>query len=131
MLLLMEEAKAQSLLKLLLFVVIGLVLMLENIFPSFKDEFELTDSPSGGSLGPEGIENSGFFSLLSSRRGKPRPALAQLTSDKSPLKASATGEIKLSKGKIHSLQIGHVYPAGAVSFGNDRAYLSKQTQWNT
>merc|ERR1712203_745389 len=128
--LLIEEAKAASLLKLLLFVVIGLAL-LENILPSFKAEFEVTDSPSGGGLGPEGIENSGLFSRLSSRRGKPRPALAQLTSDKRPLKASATGETKLSRGKIHSLQIGHVYPAGAVSFGNDRAYLSKQTQWNT
>merc|ERR1711974_361950 len=93
--LLIEEAKAVSLLKLLLFVVIGLAL-LENILPSFKAEFEVTDSPSGGGLGPEGIENSGLFSRLSSSRGKPRPALAQLTSDKRPLKASATGETKLS-----------------------------------
>jgi hypothetical protein len=45
-----EEANAASLLKLLLFVVIGLVLLLENILPSFKAEFEFTDSPSGGGL---------------------------------------------------------------------------------
>ena len=81
-------------------------LYLEKIDPSFNEELEVvTDCPSGGGLGPEGIENSGFFSLRSSKSGRPSPALAQLTSDKSPLKASATGETKLSGGKIHSLQV--------------------------
>ena len=65
-------------------------------YPSFKGELEVIDWPSGGGRGPDGTEKDGIFSRLSSKRGRPNPALAQLTSDKSPLNASATGETKLS-----------------------------------
>ena len=65
-------------------------------YPSFNGELEVIDWPSGGGRGPEGTEKEGIFSRLSSRRGNPNPALAQLTSDNSPLNASATGETKLS-----------------------------------
>ena len=68
-------------------------------YPSFIGELGVIDWPSGGGRGPKGTEKDGIFSRLSSRRGNPNPALAQLTSDKSPLNASATGETKLSAKK--------------------------------
>ena len=55
-------------------------------------------------------------------RGNPRPALAQLTLDNISLSPSATGEAMLDGGNIPALQVGHVYPAGAVLAGNFWAY---------
>ena len=85
---------------------------LENfgMAPSLCEDIGVaTDSPSGGGLGPTGTkENSGFCSFLSSKRGNPKPGLAQLTFVRSPRKASATGETRFSEGKMHSLQVGQV-----------------------
>ena len=36
---------------------------------------------------------------------------------------------KRQDGNMHSLQLGQEYPAGAVSPGNEREYLSRQPQW--
>ena len=47
------------------------------------------DSPSGVGRGPTGIAlNRGLFSILSSRRGSPNPARAQLTFDSNFLSSS-------------------------------------------
>lgn len=60
--------------------------------------------------------------------GKPRPARAQLTVANFSLRTSATGETNFGGGKIHTLHVGQVYPAGAVVAGRSLAYRSKHTQ---
>ena len=54
-----------------------------------------------------------------------------MTSFSFSLRASATGLTRLSGGKRPELHEKQVYPAGAVSGGRDRAYLSRHTQWKT
>jgi len=87
-----------------------------------------TSSPSGVGRGPEGT-TQGFLSRESERRGRPRPARAQLTSCNVCLSLSATGLTRLSGGKMGWMQEGQVYPAGAVLGGKDLQWVSKQAQW--
>lgn len=63
--------------------------------------------------------------------GNPSPDLAQLTLDNFCLSWSATGEAILLLGNIGALQVGHVYPAGAVLGGNCIAYWLIHSKWNT
>jgi len=64
-------------------------------------------SPSGEGRGPIGIEE-GLRSAFSSRRGRPSPALAQFTSWRTALRASATGDTRLSGGNMQALHCRHV-----------------------
>lgn len=64
-------------------------------------------------------------------KGRPRPALAQLTLVKLFLRLSAIGDTTLPAGKIGPWQVGHVYPAGAVFGGKLLAYESRHFQWKT
>ena len=68
------------------------------------------DSPSGVGLGPVGIAlNVGRFSICSSRRGNPSPALAQLTLDSNFL-SSSENKIKFN--------LNATYPtACCISYG--------------
>lgn len=68
------------------------------------------------------------ISINAFTNGKPKPALAQFTPANFSLNTSATGETNFESGKMRSLHVGHVYPAGAVVAGNSLAYLSKHAQ---
>lgn len=64
-------------------------------------------------------------------RGRPSPALAQLTKDNCSLSMSAIGLARLEGGNTGPWQLGHWYPAGAVCRGNRAARWWRQAQWNT
>ena len=61
----------------------------EDWIPSAMPTVGGNDSPSGVGRGPEGMAwNIGLFSTFSSSKGRPNPALAQLTFDSTFLSSS-------------------------------------------
>lgn len=63
--------------------------------------------------------------------GSSRTFLAQFTCPNLVRKTSATGETRLTGGKIGSLHVGQVWPPGAVFAGKDCCFAFKHFQWNT
>lgn len=78
---------------------------------------DLLTSPLGVGVAALGGGGAGTCTG-SSIRGRPSPALAQLTLESICLSISATGDAMLLGGKIPDLHVGHVYPAGAVLAGS-------------